>query len=208
MIKKIALLALLVASTAAQADDMTVIPRVGLQIGSYNQWGTSDISEVTYGGNVGVSLTTGKFLADVNVESLSFSTPGQDVWRSEYAGTVGVAVYKSAYLIAGYRAADYGDAVFGNDFGKMTGPFVGVSLAGLQMGDDGKDIFNFSFAVNSNEFEDANGVTSDTDVGASMRIAYRRAGSPHSVGVRYQSFSTNTFDEAFTTLTYTYSFVR
>lgn len=208
MIKKIALFALLVTSTAAYADDMTIIPRIGVQVGAYNQWGIGDISEVTYGGNVGVSLSTGKFLADVNVESLSFSAPGQDVWRTEYAGTVGVAFYKSAYLIGGYRTADYGDAVFGNDFGKMKGPFVGVSLAGLQMGDDGKDIFNFSFAVNSNEFEYSNGVTSDSDVGASVRIAYRRAGSPHSVGLRYQSFSTNTFDEAFTTVTYTYSFVR
>lgn len=207
MMKKMVILcALFGLSSVTQAADSNFIPRVGVQMGDYSLWGAEVIEEVTFGGNAGVSYSSGKFLTDLNVEALSFSGGSDDIWRSEIALTVGYAFYRSAYVIGGYRTAKYGDSIFSDDFGDMDGPFLGLALAGLQMGDDAKDIFDFSFAVNANKFTDGLGNTSDSDVGVSLRLGYRRAGSPHSVGIRYQSFSSDAFDEYFTTIGYSYTF--
>lgn len=209
MFRKAFVVGLLAAVTAAAQAEMTVIPRVGVQLGHYSLFGSpsivaQEVSEVTIGGNAGFTAQSGRFLADLNLEALQFDAAGTDVWRTEVAGTVGMAFYRSAYVIGGYRSASYGDALLNDDIATMTGPFLGIALAGLQMGDDGKDVFNFSFAVNANTFE--TDVTESDDVGVSLRIAYRRAGSPHSFGIRYQSFGSDEVDEYFTTLGYSYSF--
>lgn len=208
--KALVLVLFFVAFTAVQAET-TVIPRVGVQLGQYQQFGFVEVSELTIGGNAGLTVQSGRLLADLNLEALQFEfegvAAGTDMWRTEVAGTVGVAFYRSAYLIGGYRSASYGDSLMNDDFATMTGPFLGIALAGLQMGDDGKDVFNISFAVNGNTYESSfSSFGESEDVGLSLRIAYRRAGSPHSFGLRYQSFGSDEVDEYFTTLGYSYSF--
>jgi len=209
MFKKAFVLGLFAVFTTYAQAETNIIPRVGVQLGHYSQFGFSngfaaDVSEVTIGGNTGITVQSGPFLADFNLEALQFDASGTDTWRTEVAGTLGFAFYRSAYVIGGYRSASYGDGLMNDDFATMTGPFLGIALAGLQMGDDGKDVFNFSFAVNSNTYE--TDVSVSDDVGVSLRIAYRRAGSPHSYGIRYQSFGSDEVDEYFTTIGYSYSF--
>ena len=202
--KRVIALVLLFATAGAYAE-VSFIPRVGLQVGSYQLFGATEVDDVTVGGNAGFAFASGRFIADLNLEALSYSADVTDVWRTEIAITLGVAVYRSAYLIGGYRMADYGESILDDEIADMTGPFLGISLAGLQMGDDGKDIFNFSFAINANSYDD--GLIESDDVGVSLRLGYRRAGSPHSFGIRYQSFGSDVVDEYFTTLGYSYSFM-
>jgi len=217
MKRKLIILSIIATSSPfVYADNFQIIPRIGASLTSYEMSLYSspnfvEISEVGYGVNAGATLSNGKMLLDLSTELMMIGDDALDITRSEIAVTLGVAVYKSLYLIGGYRQAEYGDGAYANDYGKMDGPFIGISLSGLSMGEDGKDLFDVSFVLNEVSFKSGNieqeGAFADS---GTIRIGYRRAGSPHGFGLKYQSYYTEAgfggFEDFSASLTYTYSF--
>lgn len=202
--------ALLAFSATASAVDF--LPRLGVQVGNYSVEGAGTSDTVTGGPTMGLTASGDWLFADVNFEALPVDVigPGPKYvkgWRSEVSGTIGFRVYDGVAIIAGYRNSGYGENFGSGKFGKNAGPFVGVNFPELRLGSSNRDILSLSIAIQSTTFTDkSNNVKQDGDTGVNIRLGYRRAGSPHSFGLRYQSFGSPTYQEYLTTLQYSYVF--
>ena len=198
---------------AAQANAVEVSPRIGVEAVYYN---TVASSGAAGGVTAGVTVSVPYVFADVGLETMNFSVrdPANqgfannqvDGWRSEGTLTVGVPVWQSLYIIGGYRYVIYGTELLKSDAATMDGAFLGVAFNNLHMGESTKDIFNIAFAFQPTTYKPKNSAD-ETDVGMSVKMGYRRAGTPHSFAIRYQTFGGDkTYDEFLTSLQYSYLF--
>jgi hypothetical protein len=205
--KKILGLFCLGVSLQASAADFS--PRIGASFNSYTAGNTE--SGAGLGVSTGLIMSANSTFLDLNLEVSPFgvqkpTTGFEKGWRTEAALTAGYAVYKTVYVIGGYRDVGYSKDFGKRDAAKLNGGFVGLLVSNLRLGDSDKDIFSFSFAVQPTTYEPV-GRPSETDVGASIRLGYRRAGSPHSFALRHQGFGGDlTYDEYQTSLQYSYQF--
>jgi hypothetical protein len=196
----------------APAHAVDLLPRVGVQFGNAYMLAGSESNGPTGGLSLGVTAAGEALFVDLNVESLAMDIPGGNFtlvsgYRSEIGATVGLHVHEGVALIAGYRRASYGESVGSGKLAVNSGPFFGVNFPELRLGSSNRDILSLSIAVQRNTYESAtNNIPNDTDVGFSIRLGYRKAGSPHSFGLRYQGFGSAQFDESITTLQYSYVF--
>jgi len=201
---------LLMLSATASAVDF--LPRLGVQVGSYSVEGAGTSDSVTAGPTLGLTMAGDYLFADVNYEALPVDVIGPNFtfvsgWRSEAAATLGFRVYDGVVLIAGYRTSMYGESFGAGKFGDNSGPFIGVNFPELRLGSSNRDIMSLSIAIQQTTLKDKiNHVEQDSDVGVNIRLGYRRAGSPHSFGLRYQSFGSPSYQEYLTTLQYSYVF--
>jgi len=202
--------ALLAFSASASALDF--LPRMGVQFGSYGIESGGYNTTVTGGPTLGLTVSGDALFGDINFEALPVDVVGRNRslvkgWRSEVSGTVGLRVYEGVALIAGYRTSLYGENFGSGLLGNNSGPFLGVNFPELRLGSSTRDILSLSVAIQRTTYTDkANKVEEDGDTGVNIRIGYRRAGSPHSFGVRYQSFGSTSYQEYLTTLQYSYVF--
>lgn len=197
---------------SASASAVDFLPRLGVQAGHYSVEGVGTSDTVTGGPTMGITASGDWLFVDVNFEALPVDVigPGRQYvkgWRSETSGTFGFRVYDGVAVIAGYRNSAYGESFGSGKFGKNAGPFVGVNFPELRLGSSNRDILSLSIAIQRTTFTDkSNNVEQDGDTGVNIRLGYRRAGSPHSFGLRYQSFGSPTYQEYLTTLQYSYVF--
>lgn len=197
---------------SASASAVDFLPRLGAQLGHYTVEGGGDSSSVTFGPTAGLTLSGDTLFADINFEALpldvvSTSYVMREGWRTELGATLGLRVYDGVALIAGYRTSMYGDSFGSSKLGDNSGPFIGVNFPELRLGSSTRDIMSLSVAVQKTTYTDKSTNTQlDSDVGVNIRVGYRRAGSPHSYGLRYQSFGASTYGEYLTTLQYSYIF--
>jgi hypothetical protein len=207
------LAATVLAHGAAFAIDL--LPRAGVQVGHYSveNLGTQEL--VTAGPTLGLTLAIGNAVADLSAEALPVDiagTPSQGWirgWRSELTVTGGYQVLDGVVLIGGYRTSRYGERFGSSQMGDNSGPFVGVNFPELRLGSSNRDILSLAVAIQATTYTDrVRGVEQDSDVGVNIRLGYRRAGSPHAFGVRYQSFGSPSYQEYLTTLQYAYVFGR
>ena len=202
----------LAAAGVAPAYAIDLLPRVGVQLGNAYMLAGAESNGPIGGLSLGLTAAGERVFFDVNVESLAMDIPGGNGtlvsgFRSEVGATVGVHVYDGVALIAGYRRANYGESIGSGKLANNSGPFVGVNFPELRLGSSNRDILSLSLAVQRNTYESrVNPLPNDSDVGFSIRLGYRKAGSPHSFGLRYQGFGSAQFDESITTLQYSYVF--
>jgi hypothetical protein len=188
---------------------------VGVQAGYYTVEGAGVSASATLGPTFGLTMSSGDNLfADFSLETLPVDVIGPRYtmsrgWRTEMSGTVGYRVYDGVVLIGGYRSSRYGESLGSAKLGDNSGPFVGINFPELRLGSSNRDILSLSIAVQQTTFTDkVNHVEQDSDVGVNIRLGYRRAGSPHSFGLRYQSFGSPSYQEYLSTLQYSYVFSR
>ncbi|MCL4695812.1 MAG: hypothetical protein KJ023_01930 [Burkholderiaceae bacterium] len=203
--------ACLAAAGLAPAHAIDLLPRVGVQLGNAYMLAGAESNGLTGGLSLGMTAAGEALFFDVNLEALAMDIPSAGVlvsgYRSELGATVGVRVHDGIALIAGYRQAQYGEGLGSGKLAKNSGPFFGVNFPELRLGSSNRDILSLSLAVQRNTYESTtNNIPNDTDVGFSIRVGYRKAGSPHSFGLRYQGFGSAQFDESLTTLQYSYVF--
>jgi hypothetical protein len=197
---------------SASASAVDFLPRLGVQLGNYSVEGAGTSDTFTGGPTMGLTVSGDWLFADVNFEALPVDVigPGPKYvsgWRSEVSGTVGFRVYEGVALIAGYRNSSYGESFGNGKFGKNAGPFFGVNFPELRLGSSNRDILSLSVAIQRTTYTDKSTQTElEGDTGVNIRIGYRRAGSVHSYGVRYQSFGSPNYQEYLTTLQYSYVF--
>jgi hypothetical protein len=198
-----------------QAKAVEVSPRIGIEIGHYDVVVDSGLNG---GLTAGVTVSFPYVYTDLGLETMSFSvrdpaniglrTNMVDGYRSEATLTVGIPVWQSLSVFGGYRYVVYGTKLINSNSATMDGGFLGVALNNLHMGESTKDIFSFAFAVQPTTYKAKSGsYGEETDVGASIKLGYRRAGTPHSFGLRYQAFGGDkSYDEYLTSLQYSYLF--
>lgn len=203
------------ALACANALAVDVVPRLGVSL-NYTDTQTNTGSTTKPGVNAGLTVSASSVFGDVQVETLPMQVrdPNNtgmaknmtDGWRTEGAVSVGVNVWESLSLIAGYRSVRYGTSAGKSDSATMTGGFIGVALANLKMTE--KDIFSVSVALQPTTYKaKAGNYGEETDTGVSIKIGYRRAGSPHAFSIRHQAFGGDkSYDEAVTSLQYNYLF--
>jgi hypothetical protein len=211
-------LRLLAAATAlmaaGHAHAVDLLPRAGLQLGNYSIEGFGGYKEQFTGGpTFGLTAAGDTLIADFNVDTMPVNVGAngglstQKGWRAELAGTLGLRVHEGIVLIAGMRTTRYGTGFGKSDTGEASGPFFGVNFPDLRLASSTRDIMSLSIAIQQTTFN--NKLTQreeEADVGVNIRLGYRRAGSPHSFGLRYQSFGGDTYQEYATTLQYSYVF--
>lgn len=202
---------LLVVGVDAGAVDL--LPRAGLQLASYmNEAPPGDSDTVAAGPTLGLTVAGDRLFADFNFEALPVTLPGRNYglisgWRSEAAATLGVPVHEGVWLIAGYRTSLYGERFGRSALADNSGPFVGVNFPELRLGSSNRDVLSLAVAIQRTTLTDkVSRVKEHADTGVNIRLGYRRAGSPHSFGVRYQSFGSPSYQEYLTTLQYAYVF--
>lgn len=208
-------LALFFGLLAGQAQAFDLAPRVGAVAGYYDLVADDGVSG---GLSAGVTALAGPVFADLNVEAASFmvrdpantglQTDVADGWRTDTAFTLGIPVWHSLSIIGGYRYVIYGTELLKHDAATMYGPFAGIMISDLRMSGSEKDLFSFGFALQPTTFKAKSGdIGSESDVGVSIRLGYRQAGTPHSFAIRYQSFGGDkSYDEYVTSLQYSYLF--
>lgn len=195
------------------AAALDLLPRAGLQLASYlNEAPPGDSDTVAAGPTLGLTLAGERLFADFNFEALPVTLPGRNNslisgWRSEAAATLGVPVHEGVWLIAGYRSSLYGERFGRGALADNSGPFVGVHFPELRLGSSNRDVLSLAVAIQRTTLTDkVSRVKEHADTGVNIRLGYRRAGSPHSFGVRYQSFGSPSYQEYLTTLQYAYVF--
>lgn len=209
------LLASLIAGLAFEAAAVDIAPRLGVSANRYDTQ-VANGTCASIGLSAGATISTPAVFGDVSIEALPMSvrSPSNvgltrnmvDGWRTEASVTVGVPVWNSLSIIGGYRGVSYGTDAAKSNAATMSGAFIGVSLANLRMTE--RDIFSISFALQPTDYKAKSGTYgTESDIGTSIRLGYRRAGSPHTFGIRYQSFGGDrSYDEYITTLQYSYLF--
>jgi hypothetical protein len=197
----------------ANACAVDLLPRAGLQVASYlNEAPAGDTDTVAGGLTLGLTVAGDRLFADFNFEALPVDLPGRNGvfvsgWRSEAAATLGIRVHEGVLLIAGYRISLYGERFGKGTLADNSGPFVGVHFPELRLGSSNRDVLSLSIAIQRTTLTDkVSRIEEHADTGVNIRLGYRRAGSPHSFGVRYQSFGSPTYQEYLTTLQYSYVF--
>ena len=190
-----------------------LLPRAGAQVAWYQiEAPPGDTDTVVAGPTLGLTVAGDRLFADFNFEALPVDLPGRSGafvsgWRSEAAATLGMRVHEGVLLIAGYRTALYGERFGRGSLADNSGPFVGVHFPELRLGSSNRDILSLSVAIQRTTLTDKlSGAEERADTGVNIRLGYRRAGSPHSFGVRYQSFGSPSYQEYLTTLQYAYVF--
>lgn len=203
---KISSLALYFVFTSGQAQD-DLYPRVGFNVGNYNLevYGNSDTAnEAVVGPKVGLLKLLDTGFIDVSAETYPISTEnGFEGDRSELAIAYGRPLYKTLYLIIGYQYAMLGDGWFDSDFGETYGPFAGISINNLRMGEDSDNVFSLSAAAQY-QSADIQGFE-DTELSANIRAGYRQAGSPYSYSLKFQTFGSERHAEWITMLGVNYN---
>lgn len=209
------MLGLLLGSLAGEASAVDFAPRVGAVVGRYDLVSDSDFSA---GLSAGVTAVTGPVSTDLNVETATFlvrdpantgfQTNTVDGWRTDTAVTLSLPVWHSLSIIGGYRYVMYGTDMLGSNAATMRGPFAGIMISDLRMSGSEKDIFSFGFALQPTTYKAKGGdYGSESDVGVSIRLGYRQAGSRNSYAIRYQSFGGDeSYDEYVTSFQYSYLF--
>lgn len=194
---------------------LDLLPRVGFQVGHYSveNFGTREV--VTLGPTLGFTLGLGNAVADISAEALPVDISGATGqgwvrgWRSELSASVGYQVLDGVVLIGGYRTSRYGERFGSAQLGDNSGPFVGVNFPELRLGSSNRDILSLAVAIQATTYMDhVRQIEQNSDIGVNIRLGYRRAGSPHSFGVRYQSFGSPSYQEYLTTIQYAYVFGR
>ncbi|MBD2858144.1 hypothetical protein IB286_03920 [Spongiibacter sp. KMU-158] len=195
-----------------------ITPRVGLGIGSYEQivfagGAFSDNTAISIAPSAGVSIgTQAGFIFDLGIETLATEVLNQstgefdDGYRTELTAFAGYPFLPGAFVIAGYRTADYGESIGDDESGSLSGPMLGVAMPDLRIGGSDTNIMSFMFAIQQGTYEI--GAIEEDGEGATIRLGFRRSDSNQSFGLRYQVFgSDESFDEWVTTLQWTYNFV-
>lgn len=210
----LALAAVSTLTIAQLAQAVDISPRAGISAGFYNT-GTTD--GVGGGFNAGTTFTFDRVFVDVNLEAVQFSvrdpnasasnsTAQTDGWRSEASVAAGLPVWNTFSLFGGVRQVRYGTSLGASNSATMSGPFIGMALSSLTMPGDDKNLFSISFAVQPTTYT-PNNRSAEKDVGLSVKLGYRRAGSPHAWAIRYQSFGGEiSYSEYSATLQYAYNF--
>lgn len=195
-------------STESVALDL--VPRVGVNMGSYylEEYVIGDTAdEIVVGPTAGLLfvLTEDSFL-DVGLEQYSFSTEfGESVDRSELALTFGKRIHESMYAIFGYQTAAYGDGIFDDAFATSSGPYAGISVNNLRMGQDSKNVFSMALALQAQTTE-ITGLPESSDLSFNLKLGYRSAGSPHTFSMKYQTFGSEFHAEWIGMFNYSYQF--
>jgi len=187
----------------AKADGQ-FIPRVGLGLGSHYAWGYdtgiyNEDDTMVVAGRLGLLYATESYFVDLGFEGYSYdsSTYGfvvngviVDHTQTEMSLTGGINFYKQMYFIAGYKTTYFGDGYFNDDYATQSGPFIGLSINNLTMGNDRQDIFSYSLAyqfIGDMSYNSAaSAVGSEDSTGINMKFTYRRAGSNFSYDLKYQ----------------------
>lgn len=184
------------------------IPRIGVNFGNYyleEYIGGDTADEMVVGPTAGILWTIDENFFDLSTETYSFSTDsGADVDRSEIAGTYGFLLRETMYGLIGYQYAMFGDGLYDSEVGESYGPFFGISVNNLRMGQDSKNVFSIALAVQFQETEYA-GLT-DSDESLNLKIGYRRAGDSNSYSLKYQTFGSDFHAEWIWMLNYSYQF--
>ncbi|MEA3373294.1 MAG: hypothetical protein U9Q62_06340 [Campylobacterota bacterium] len=192
--------------------EMQIVPKVGLAIGQVSAWGEGgtiptyeykEDSVTILAPRLAIMLNSEDFFLEFQVEGYEYESDVFGIYEKngEYEHTQtemtfvgGINVYKNIYLLGGYRANYYGDSYFNNDYADNMGPFIGVSINNLTMGDDRQDIFSYAIAYQFGEFTNNDMNRSpyfekDSSIDSltlNMKFAYRRAGSNFSYDLKYQ----------------------
>jgi hypothetical protein len=192
------------ASLPAAAMDVAQGARFGLGLGRWSDdakthltdvttntdLGNSDSTNVrlTYGGEVGYTLTLGDFYSDVGLNLLRVKFEESQNWRTDLLFTVGYYINDNWSVFAGIRRGWQGDGVFKDDVFNEFGPYAGVGFGGLPLG--GWGILNTSFAYNFDKVRDFPLDGTDFSYpGVSVKLGLNFKGTPHSLQLRLQRFS-------------------
>jgi hypothetical protein len=189
-----------------------LLPRIGVQAGYYAVDAAQYSQMATLGPTAGMTIAGERLIGDLNLEALPVDVAQSPTtmargWRTELSGTFGVRIIEGVVLIAGYRTSRYGRNFASSNLGDNSGPFIGINLPELRLASSDRDILSLSIAAQQTTFTDrVRRAEEDSDIGVNIRLGYRRAGSPHSFGVRYQTFGSESYQEYLTTLQYAYVF--
>ena len=200
-------LSILLFSSGSIAVDL--VPRIGVNVGSYylEEYVTGDTAdEVVVGPTAGLLfvLTEDSFF-DLALELYSFDTEfsGDSTDRSELALTFGMRMHETMYAIFGFQSATYGDGYFDDAFATSSGPYAGVSVNNLRMGQDSTNVFSIALALQAQTTE-ITGVPESSDLSFNLKLGYRSAGSPHSFSMKYQTFGSEFHAEWIGMFNYSY----
>lgn len=194
---------------SASALDIELVPRISAGAAYYKAedylkgvdpnaqgWYTQ---EATYLFGGGLNLYGNRWTIDAGIEMLPITFKNdqfpheEKAWKTEVALTAGWEVRKSVYLLGGYRYGLIGEEIF-KDTTTQSGPFLGIGISQLSIGQSGQDIFGFTFSMQMANVKDtsgeAYGVTIDDDsIGVNMGFSYRPAGTPHSIKLKFQQIT-------------------
>lgn len=184
------------------------VPRAGVNVGNYyleEYTGGDTADNIVLGPTAGILWAKKDHFFDIAAEIYSFSTDsGVDITRTELAATYGFHLRETMYGIAGFQYAMYGDSILNTDIGTSYGPFVGISINNLRMGQDSSNVFSIAAAVLFQETEYAN--QTGSDISFNMKVGYRKAGEPHSYGLKFQTFGSDLHAEWISMFNYSYQF--
>jgi len=191
-----------VSSLPAAAMEMGQAARFGAAVGRYssglkvegfdsggNLVVGGDVTNVklTYGGELGYTLTLSDFYADVGLNMLRVRLQNVDNWRTDALFTVGYYLNDNWSVFAGFRRGWQGDGVFKQDKFREIGPYLGFGFGGMPLGSWG--VFNSSFAYNFDRIENIAGTDIDFSYpGVSAKFGLNLKGTPHSLQLRVQHF--------------------
>lgn len=210
--KKIIIMMQLLFSTlliSSESYAVDLVPRIGINAGSYylEEYLSGDtVDQLVVGPTAGLLfvLTEDSFF-DLGLELYSFETEftGETIDRSELALTYGMRLYETMYAIFGYQSATYGDGYFDDAFATSSGPYAGVSVNNLRMGQDSTNVFSIALALQAQTTE-ITGVPESSDLSFNLKLGYRSAGSPHSFSMKYQTFGSEYHAEWIGMFNYSY----
>ncbi len=141
---------------------------------------------------------------DISTETYSFTTDvGNSVTRSELAATYGFRLRETMYALVGYQYGMYGTGFYSTGIGTSVGPFIGFSINNLRMGQGSENVFSIAIAV---QFSSVSFVTPSQDQNFNMKLGYRKANSPHSYALKYQTIGSDFHAEYIAMLNYSYQF--
>jgi len=131
-------------SLPAVAMEMGQAARFGAAVGRYsselkvegfdsggNLVAGGDVTNVklTYGGELGYTITLSDFYADIGLNMLKVRLQNVDNWRTDALFTVGYYLNDNWSLFAGFRRGWQGDGVFKQDKFREIGPYLGFGFA-------------------------------------------------------------------------------
>jgi hypothetical protein len=197
------------ASTSTYAMEMTQGARLGAALGRYgnedrirgfDQTGnptTPELGlttvELTYGGELGYTLTFGDFYSDIGLNVLRTKAGDEKFWRTDGLFTLGYYITDNWSVFAGVRRGWQGDGVFNSKKFWEFGPYVGFGYGGIPLG--GWGTMNTSFAYNFDRvegfFRDIPNTPPGFDYyypGISVKLGMNVKGTPHSLQLRLQRF--------------------
>lgn len=205
------------ASLPSYAMEMGQATRLGASVGRYEGVGrvrgfdpsgtpvTDEITNrtvrLTYGGELGYTITMADFYADLGLYALRVKFQDEQNWRTDLLATFGYYINDSWTVFAGFRRGWQGPHIFNDDTFKELGPYVGFGYGGIPLG--GGWNMNTTAAYNFDKVKNFPGApagfhTEPSDFnypGISLKLSVNKKGTPHSLQLRLQRFSKGASDQ-------------